>query len=94
MNPVTVLEMIASLVMLVAPPVLLVRALSNSIDDGPSLSSLFAIPLDPSWPRGVQEEEPARWRLERLRAPHNRRTQSNTVRSTGPELGIESPGCI
>ena len=94
MNPVTVLEMIASLVVLVAPPVLLIRALSNSIDDEPSLSKLFAIPLDPPWPRGVQEEEPARWRIERLSVPRSQGTALKPVRSHGPEIGIESPRCV
>jgi hypothetical protein len=35
-------------------------------EDGGSLADLFAIPLNPPWPRGVQEEEPQPWRIERL----------------------------
>ena len=93
MSPVSVFEMIASLVVLVAAPVLLVRALSNSIDDGPSLSRLFAVPLDPPWPRGVQEEEPAPWQMERLRFA-GQPGAVERVRAAGSELSIESPGCV
>jgi hypothetical protein len=51
--------------------------------DGASLAELFRIPIDPPWPRGVQEEEPQRWRLERLsrsRIGYLRRTGADTAR--------------
>jgi len=37
--------------------------------DDTGLSALFRIELDPPAPRGVQEEEPVRWKVERLRRP-------------------------
>lgn len=57
-------EITASMALVVAPAVLLNRLLAEA--DGPTLADLFAIPLDPSWPRGVQEEEPVRWLPELL----------------------------
>jgi hypothetical protein len=34
--------------------------------DGFSLAELFRLPTNPPWPRGVQEDEPVRWRPELL----------------------------
>jgi hypothetical protein len=51
---------------LVGPPVMLGRLLSGG--EGITLGDLFAIQEDPPWPRGVQEEEPVRWRVELLDA--------------------------
>jgi hypothetical protein len=34
--------------------------------DPVDLASMFAHPWEAGWPRGVQEEEPQPWRLERL----------------------------
>jgi hypothetical protein len=50
---------------LTAPIVVFNRWLGGA--DGPSLADILALPVDPAWPRGVQEEEPVRWRLEALR---------------------------
>ena len=63
-------EIAASTAMIVAAAFLLNRLLAGA--EGPTLADLFAIPLDPPWPRGVQEEEPGRWRLERLERPSTR----------------------
>jgi hypothetical protein len=38
--------------------------------EGATLADLFAIALDPPLPRGVREEEPERWQVERLRPRH------------------------
>lgn len=57
-------EITASMALVVGPAVVLNRLLAEA--DGPTLADLFAIPVDPSWPRGVQEEEPVRWRPELL----------------------------
>ena len=35
--------------------------------EGPSLADLVSGPRDLPWPRGVQEEEPVRWDVQRLR---------------------------
>jgi hypothetical protein len=57
-------EIAASAAVIVVPVIALNRLLADP--DGPGLSVLFRIPVDPPMPRGVQEEEPLRWRLERL----------------------------
>jgi hypothetical protein len=54
----------APLVMVVAVPVLLARWLAGS--EGPTIADAFSIEVDPPWPRGVQEEEPVRWRPEAI----------------------------
>jgi hypothetical protein len=54
----------AAATLIVAPAILINRLLARA--EGGTLADLFAIPLDPPWPRGVQEEEPARWRMEML----------------------------
>ena len=48
--------------------ILLMTALLRAIASGDpiDLGSMFAHPWDAPWPRGVQEEEPQPWRLERL----------------------------
>ena len=48
-----------------------VALLANRLLDGDDtgLSALFRIELDPPGPRGVPEEEPVRWNVERLRRP-------------------------
>ena len=60
----SLLEIAASTAMIVAPAILFNRLLAGS--EGPSLADLFAIPVDPPRPRGVQEEEPVRWLLDRF----------------------------
>ncbi len=58
-------EMAGYIAVVVVPVILLNRWLADA--EGPSLAGMFAIPLDPPWPRGVQEEEPVQWRVERLK---------------------------
>jgi hypothetical protein len=60
----SLLEIAACAALVVAPAVLLNRLLAGA--EGPALADVFAIPVDPPLPRGVQEEEPVRWRLDRL----------------------------
>jgi len=55
----------AASALVVAPAIVLNRFLARA--ESGTLADLFAIPLDPPWPRGVQEEEPTRWRVETLR---------------------------
>jgi hypothetical protein len=55
-------EFIAAIALVVAPPILLIRLLAGGKDVAPV--NLFAISADPPWPRGVQEEDPPRWRVE------------------------------
>ena len=59
---------IAGTVVLVAVPIIAISwALAGS--EGPSLADILAIPADPPLPRGVQEGEPVRYRVERLSRP-------------------------
>jgi hypothetical protein len=72
----------AYVVAVTVPPILLNRWLAD--DDGYGLGRIFAIELNPPWPRGIQEEEPGRWRLEHL----SRRTPdrpTDQVRNLAPE---------
>jgi hypothetical protein len=45
---------------------------------GASVADGFGGYRDPPWPRGVQEEEPVRWHLERLR-PRDEREKHGTL---------------
>ena len=60
----TLIEIIVYTALTVAPAVLLIRLLGGN--DGPNLPVILGTPLDPPWPRGVQEEEPVPWHLDRL----------------------------
>ena len=53
---------------------------------GVSLDDLFKSPMEARWPRGIQEEEPVRWRLNRL-TPSRGIAQTDGVRShRGPRF--------
>ncbi len=60
------LQIVGSIALITLPPIALGRLLGG--DDGSTLADLFATPIDPPWPRGVQEEEPVRWHVEALPA--------------------------
>jgi len=47
--------------------------------DPVDLANLFGRPWEPSWPRGVQEEEPFHWRLDRLRQPAHARPEPRPI---------------
>jgi hypothetical protein len=59
-----------SLAIVVVPAIAFTRWLGGG--EGPSLADVLAIPSDPPWPRGVQEEEPVRWHVEALRPARGR----------------------
>ena len=61
---ISLLEVAGSIALLAAPAILLDRWLAGA--EGPTLAYALAIPIDPAWPRGVQETEPVRWRVEAL----------------------------
>ena len=84
------LDLVAPLALLVAPPIAFARLLSPRTPE--SLATLFAIPLDPAHPRGVQEEEPARWRLERLQPRREERTRE-PLRQAIPSFDPRQSGC-
>ncbi len=65
MTDLTALFQIAGTVAFVAAPIIVLSwALAGS--DGPTLSDILAIPAVPPLPRGIQEDEPVRYRVERL----------------------------
>ena len=72
-------EMIAAIAVVVAPPILLIRLLADGKDLAPV--NLFAIPVDPPWPLGVQEEDSPRWRVELI----------ETRREAADQPGASSP---
>jgi hypothetical protein len=61
---VEVTQMALILVSVALAPIGIAWALAGR--DGFTLAELFRLPSDPPWPRGVQEDEPAPWRLELL----------------------------
>lgn len=69
MNVATLVEPLASLILVVGPVIALVRLVHGS-GTWEATAIPLSIPLDPPWPRGVQEEEPVRWRLECLSPRH------------------------
>jgi hypothetical protein len=63
-NDVAILAQIAlGVTVLAAPAALLARLLAGP---EPAPMNLFSLSGEPPWPRGVQEEDPPRWRLEIL----------------------------
>jgi hypothetical protein len=66
MNELASLLPIVPYVVTVALLAVLLRRLAEW-NDGPSLASLVGGNPDLLWPRGVQEEEPIRWRVKALR---------------------------
>jgi hypothetical protein len=53
-------------------------------------STLFRIELDPRAPRGVEEEEPVRWKVERLRRPTRaERAPSASLPTSAARGGLE-----
>jgi hypothetical protein len=53
------------------------------VPEGVGFEDLFGSVSDPAWPHGVQEEEPVRWRPERLSARHRPgRTRRSSASAT------------
>jgi hypothetical protein len=55
-------EIVAVIAVVAAPPIILARLLAGR--DVDTQVRLFAVQRDLPWPRGVQEEDPPRWRVE------------------------------
>ena len=68
MTDLTALFQITGTIVLVAAPIIVLSWLLAG-SDGPSLADILAIPTGPPPPRGIQEEEPVRYRVERLSRP-------------------------
>jgi hypothetical protein len=63
-NDVAILAQITlGVTVLAAPAALLARLLAGP---DPAPTNLFRLGVDPPWPRGIQEEDPPRWRVEIL----------------------------
>lgn len=76
--------------LLVAPPIVMARLLAPGSAE--SLATLFAIPVDSPHPRGVQEEEPVKWRLERLQ-PRRAERRPEPLRKPIPSFDARQSGC-
>ena len=64
MFDINVLTTAAVIVLGMATWVVLTRIMGDA--DPVELTNMFGRPWEPAWPRGVQEEEPFHWRLDRL----------------------------
>ncbi|HEX5148790.1 MAG TPA: hypothetical protein VFW02_06895 [Candidatus Limnocylindrales bacterium] len=73
------LELVGYVALMVVPAILFTRWLTGA--DGPGIADILAGPREPSWPRGVQEEEPVRWHVEAL---HPRRAAGSTANVAEP----------
>ena len=60
--------------------------------DESGVDTLFRIELDPPWPRGVQEEEPVRWNVERMRRPTRPDASLPAVSVSAGVCGVSSAG--
>ena len=73
-----------------------VALLANRVlaGDDTGLSALFRIELDPPGPRGVQEEEPVRWNVERLRRPTRAESAPSATLPTSAARGGLEGACL
>jgi hypothetical protein len=85
----TLIEIVAYTALVVAPAAVLGRLLAGG--DGPTLPDVLRAPLDPPWPRGVQEEEPLPWQLDRLPV---RPTVANPRSKDCAPVGLAYPGAV
>lgn len=102
MNDFASLVQIAAGIVLATGPFVLLARLIGGDDAGVTLSDVFSVSVNPPWPHRVQEEEPVRWRVERLRPRSAEPVDSarRTPRSAelprpvaAAPLGSESGGC-
>lgn len=91
----SIVQILGISTLVVAPAIVINRLLDRS--EGGTLADLFAIPLDAPWPRGVQEEEPVRWRVENLRPSRRATPRLDRASSRQPAqpatLGTETGRC-
>jgi hypothetical protein len=80
-NATTFLEIVAYMAVIAIPPIVLGRFLAGP--ERASLAALFRFPTDEPWPRGVQEEEPPRWRPEAI---HSSRSAGDRTATSAPTL--------
>jgi hypothetical protein len=75
---VNLVDLLQGPMLIVLFPLFMLALLGIIAPRGVDLDELLRLPTDPDWPRGIQEEEPVRWRVELLSRPGN---QSATVTS-------------
>jgi hypothetical protein len=80
------LDLIVAIVILTA----LFGLLGRIGSEGATLTALFARHHDLGWPRGVQEEDPAPWQLERLSA-RRARSEGTVVEQRAGRLNQRQP---
>jgi len=91
---IALLEIAGTLLLVGVPIIVISWALAGS--DGPSLADIFAIPAGPPLPRGVQEGEPVRYRVEHLSRPRETPATGERKRDRPARRGrpaVESGSC-
>jgi hypothetical protein len=78
--------LLQAFLLLLAFPALLVLILRVIGPGDSGAPSLFASDTDPGWPRGVQEEEPTRYRLELIGPRRRPRSLSGREPSGAPAV--------
>jgi hypothetical protein len=85
-------ELVGGAAVIVALPLSLLVLTRLLAPDGAGVSDLFAPPTEPGWPRGVQEEETARWRVELLHSADPDRSRSAPSRRPSPDAAPRRAG--
>ena len=64
--PVNPIDLLQSPLDIVFYLLIILAVLRIVAPNGIDLDSMLQLPMDREWPRGLQEEEPVRWQVERL----------------------------
>lgn len=76
-------DTLANAAMLFAFPLLMLGLMILIAPSGVDLDDLFGLHTDLPWPRGVQEEDPVPWRLDRLEGYRSSGRRPTTHQATG-----------
>jgi hypothetical protein len=82
-----VLELLQGTALLVLFPLFMLALLRVIAPEGVDLDEMLRLPPDPEWPRGTQEEEPVRWRVELL----SRRSDPRGIEPAEPAAQAKAP---
>jgi hypothetical protein len=85
-NPLDLLQGPAVIVLF---PLFMLALLRIIAPNGIDLDEMLQLPMDPGWPRRVQEEEPVRWRVELL-SRRGGRVPDRSARMTVQDKAVES----
>jgi hypothetical protein len=82
-----VLELLQGPAVLVLFPVFMLVLLRVIAPNGVDLDEMLRLPSEPEWPRGMQEEDGVRWRVELL----SRRTDPQGIETADPAVPAKAP---